>query len=653
MVLKKRRIVWLAVLLCLVLVEAAVWYASLDVIGYELSESAAVESVYPGGLKNVEGYSVDGDSYTPENADPQLLFSTLGKETSALAVDFAEPLEAGTFIEFYYAPAGGQFSEAMKETHVAKAGESRVVFPVGAEGCEGLRLDVNGAFRLKSVGVTASSASSVRDLSGRNFGRLAVTILLTAAVVFCAYAADEKRRADADPVPGKIRNGLSTWLPHEKLSVNEKVFLLVCFASYFVWSLVFLHAQYAPDEIMRYDVPKYIYVNGSLPYGYEESIRNPIWGISYGFSMSLPYLLQALFMKVTSFFTISSSALWIAARLVSVLSMTGVAYFAICVSKRLTKQPTRWIFISLTALTPQIVFLGSYVNLDAFSLFTVMFMIYVWVYGMQNEWSIRSCVWLGVGTGLCLLSYEFAYPFALGSVILYFAWHIVNRKRVTFKRFLLRGLLIAGIVLLVSGWYFIRNAVLYNGDIFALNASRPYAEMYARADLKPSMRMTMQKQGYSILGMLHGTDWIERTFKSTFYTFGYMSVFADEYVYTYIWILLCVAAAASLFALFRDRKKRDSARVTGAVVALFCAALTVAISVYFSWASDYQPQGRYVITAAPLLFAIIAYGINGLLGAIPHVGDKLKRYAAYLAVAGVLVFDIYAFVNCLRAFVYV
>ena len=91
----------------------------------------------------------------------------------------------------------------------------------------------------------------------------------------------------------------------------------------------------------------------------------------------------------------------------------------------------------------------------------------------------------------------------------------------------------------------------------------------------------------------------------------------------------------------------------GAVVALFCAALTVAISVYYSWASDYQPQGRYVITAAPLLFAIIAYGINGLLGAIPHVGDKLKRYAAYLAVAGVLVFDIYAFVNCLRAFVYV
>lgn len=651
--LKKRRMIWLAALLCLLLAETAVWYASLGITGYELPEKASVESVYPDGIESVEGYSVDGGRYTPENADPQIRISTLGHEAASLAVRFAQPLERDTLIEMYYAPGDEPFSEERKVETVIKAGADGAVFPVEAEGCRALRLDVNGAFTLESIGVSASSASAVRDLGGRSVGRLATVLLFTAAVLICVYAVEEKRRADADPVAEKLRKGVSAWLPHERLSVNEKVFILICFTSYLVWSLVFLKANYAPDEIMRYDVPKFIYENGSLPYGWEESIRHPVWGISYGFSMSLPYLIQALFMRIASFFTESASALWIAARFVSVLSMTGVAYFAVCAAKRLSKQPTRWIFIALTALTPQTVFLGSYINLDSFSLFTVVLLMYIWVYGMQNDWDVRSCVWLGAGAGLCLLSYEFAYPFALGSAILYCAWHIVNRKRVTFRRFLLRGLLIAGVVLLVSGWYFVRNAVLYNGDIFALNASGPYAELYARADLKPSVRMTMRRQGYSLLGMLHGTDWLQRTFMSTFYTFGYMSLFADGAVYTCIEIFLIAGCAAALFALFRDRGKRDSARVTGTLVAFFCAALTIAISAYYSWASDYQPQGRYIITAAPLLFAVVAYGINGALGAIPRAGERLKKYAAYLTVAGVIAFDIYAFINCLAAFVYV
>lgn len=650
--LKKRRTIWLAALLCLLLIEAVVWYASLGVAGYKLSASAEVARIYPSGLESTEGYAIEGDRYAPENADPQMRFSTLGNETATVVVYFAEPLESDVFTELYYAREGEDFSEANKSALTVPAGAESAVIPVKTEGCVALRLDVNGAFVMESVGVSAKSASAVTDINGDAVGRLIVIMLASAALVACVYAFEEKRREDADPAPQKIRSALSAALPHEKLAVGEKVFLLICFISYFVWSLVFLKASYAPDEIMRYDVPKYIYENGALPYGWEESLRHPVWGISYGFSMSLPYLIQALFMKITSFFTSSPYALWIAARFVSVLSMTGVAYFALCVSKRLTAQPTRWIFVAMTALTPQTVFLGSYVNLDAFSLFTVMLIIYVWVYGMQNAWDIRSCVWLGAATGLCLLSYEFAYPFVLGSLILYCAWHIVNRGSVTFRRFLLRGLLIAGVALLISGWYFVRNAILYNGDIFALNASSPYAEMYARADLKPSLRMTMQRQGYSLLGMLRYSDWIDRTFMSTFYTFGYMSVFADGVVYTYIKIFLIAAGACALFALFRDRKKRDGNRVTGALVALFSAALTVAISAYFSWSGDYQPQGRYIIAAAPLLFAIVAYGLNGALGAIPRVGEKLKKYAAYLTVASVIAFDIYAFVNCLEAFVY-
>ena len=39
-----------------------------------------------------------------------------------------------------------------------------------------------------------------------------------------------------------------------------------------------------PDERMRYDIPQYIYEHGKLPHGGDPSIRNPIWGTSYGIS---------------------------------------------------------------------------------------------------------------------------------------------------------------------------------------------------------------------------------------------------------------------------------------------------------------------------------------------------------------------------------
>ena len=84
--------------------------------------------------------------------------------------------------------------------------------------------------------------------------------------------------------------------------------LVLLFGFYVVWAVTQPYNS-APDEYMRYQIPEFIYQHGALPHGGDPSIRNPIWGISYGFTPILSYIISAGFMKVTSLFTTDPFAL--------------------------------------------------------------------------------------------------------------------------------------------------------------------------------------------------------------------------------------------------------------------------------------------------------------------------------------------------------
>ena len=156
------------------------------------------------------------------------------------------------------------------------------------------------------------------------------------------------------------------------LNSTEKLYIVCCFLICFLWSCLFLSADYGPDEYMRYEIPLYIFRTGTLPYGDEPVLRFEIWGFSYGFGLTLPYLTSALFMKLASFLAGPAFPLLIAARFTGILSYTGTVYYAMRIGKKRLSAPGQWMFVFLMSLTPQLVFLGSYFNLDIFALFTVM-----------------------------------------------------------------------------------------------------------------------------------------------------------------------------------------------------------------------------------------------------------------------------------------
>lgn len=101
---------------------------------------------------------------------------------------------------------------------------------------------------------------------------------------------------------------------------------------------------------MKWDICKYLYENNKLPRGEEESIRNPIWGISYAFQPIFTYMIGAGFMKIASIFTQNEFALVVSARLVSTLSMTVSIYLVIKIAEKLFKMIKEFINIYLLFL---------------------------------------------------------------------------------------------------------------------------------------------------------------------------------------------------------------------------------------------------------------------------------------------------------------
>lgn len=411
----------------------------------------------------------------------------------------------------------------------------------------------------------------------------------------------------------------------DRTVVIELLFLTLCFLFYFTWAMS-QQFDSCPDEYMRYLIPKYIYQNGSLPLGQDASIRNDLWGDSYGFGPMFPAIIAALFMKITSFFSTGTFHLLMAARMVSILSSVGTVFIVIRLSRRLFKDDTRFLFIALIAFWPQYAFISTYVNNDALSIFSTALIVYFWVRGLETRWDTKSCVGLSIGISICLMSYYFAYGFILVSILLFFWTNLRWRSSKDDTRLLLKKTaLIVTLVFAMAGWQFIRNWVLY-GDLFGLRIESYYSEIYATGVLKPSIRVTPQKAGMTLIDMIFTKGWLYQSYTSFIGYFGYMSVPLNEWMYHFHSVILGVGACGCVLTLayrliirIKYRKSRAKAQVTSVlrdpafnVSILIAALIPPVLSCYYSYSFDYEPQGRYWLTMIIPMMYLAAKGFEHL-----------------------------------------
>lgn len=442
--------------------------------------------------------------------------------------------------------------------------------------------------------------------------------------------------------------------------IEEAAVLILVFVLMTAWIVLTGNKVGGPDEPMRYKVAQWFYTHSSgLPRGDDPELLDSEWGLSYAFYPYFSYMICGLVMKVVSLFSKSGTALLFGARMTCAGFMTIGSYFVIRIGKELFGKEKGMLFAVLVIFMPGYHFLGTYVNNDSLSLMSAAIIMYAWVLAYRHGWTWKNCMILAVSMGLCMLSYYNAYGWVLFSLI-YFVLSILLCGEGTpgerFSFLIRRGLAVAAVTLGICGWFFIHNALIYNGDFLGRRAATECAEKYASRKYRPSIHFTPQKAGWSIRQLIFFQDpgwkhnWLAGALLSFFGVFGIYDVFMPETVskiYFFVtWIgVLCMILVFRSFAWHRYhvsvRKKKKVKRLNTETVTVTCREKTISrgkkfdihgifnfcmlgalitpfiIFFIYSYTVDIQSQGRYFACA---VYALIYFMVSGYFALL----DKLK-----------------------------
>ena len=388
------------------------------------------------------------------------------------------------------------------------------------------------------------------------------------------------------------------------------IFLIGLFCYYLIWTVSQPYNS-CPDEKMKWDICKYIAEHNSIPDGRDESIRDSAWGISYAFQPILTYMNCAVFVKIASIFTTQQFALVVAARLVSTISMTLTIYFVIKIANKLFKDKGiyKYLFIVFIAFQPITAFLASYINNDSTAILAISMIIYLWILGLESNWKTKHCILLGGAVGFCALTYYNAYGYILCSVLICLSSAVLNKMDA--KEIAKKALIVASVAFAVAGWWFVRNAIIYDGDILGTKTQNEYGDKYALEQYKPSVRKTPENSNESILHMLNEDAWAKTTVKSFVGIFGYQSILMSNKIY-YLYLSLWLIGGLGCLLKFKDLfiyKKEEKSKYILNYIFVIAIIIPILLSIIYSYTSDFQPQGRYIMG---IIIPFMYFVVNGI-----------------------------------------
>lgn len=361
-----------------------------------------------------------------------------------------------------------------------------------------------------------------------------------------------------------------------------------------------------PDEHSRYRVPLYICNHGTLPTGFEEELFSGECKWTYGFYTLLPYMVQGYAMRLVNLFTDSELILLYTARFVNVALGLVMAYIVLLLGKKLFQDDrVRWLFCFLVMFLPQSLFLHSYVNPDSMCLLSTALMLYGLIRGYEDGFSVKSCAFLTIGVVLCALSYYNAYGYIPVCALLFVAYFLKKEDgkwKYDWRNFLKKGIPICVAVLLCISWSFIRNFILYDGDIIGLKTMGEFIKSNG------IIRETPQSQGKSLYSMLFETNFFHDLYLSFVASYGSVSIRAKSGIYWFYRIVFALGIFGVIFCKDKNKSIKDGGILFHAGMAA-SILIPFIILIRFAYTVDYQAQGRYII---PGLIPFMYYVTHGL-----------------------------------------
>ena len=407
-----------------------------------------------------------------------------------------------------------------------------------------------------------------------------------------------------------------------------------------------------PDEINRYKIVEFIYLHGGLPAGTNPAVLIAGYGGSYAFQPMLTYIIDGYLLRALSFLSLSLETKVLIARMVNICFGLIMAVYVRKISKLIFKnQNAAWAFTFAIVFLPQNIFIHTYVNTDSMGLLSVAIIIYAMLKGMKDDYTISSCIHMSIGIILCAMSYYNCYGIVLCAMILFilqfFYQKEENGKERTFyhyKKLYKKGSLIIIIVLLGISWWFIRNAILYDGDFLALSTRKLCAAATCREEYNPFTRDTYQKLGIPVFTMIFGTDYYTLVWKSFIAMFGPMIIPTHHYIYMSFkyWF---IAALIGLFIpvksqVMTDYSKRQ--RTAFSSIMLLAMIIPAFLAIYYSYTWEFQPQGRYFLPMLIPFIFFLSIGIQKLFCLLSMLSGRINKKAEKI-VSFLLYHFLYAF----------
>ncbi len=375
-----------------------------------------------------------------------------------------------------------------------------------------------------------------------------------------------------------------------------------------------------PDEYVHIAASKYYQENWVPPSIEDPAVRNTYseYGVSRLNNSEVYYFFVGKFSVLTSF--LHTKPFWLF-RLFNILLLSCLVLYTI------KNTGARFIAIPLL-ISPQIWYVFSYCNSDAFALF-ITFLVGVQIVTPGSMFNLYlkqkpdyrfliRAILLGCLLGCLLLLKKNYYPYIgfIISLLGYQIWEMSDREdRILAGR---RLLIITLIGLALFG---LRRGTDYY--INGFDKSEKLAKMRVETagylynpttDLnKKHHHLYMKKRGVPLEYIVKVERFFEKTFRSAFGVYGYFTISNSPRYYNLV-RMAGVVLLLSFLGLIFFHSWRENAFITASCL-LFSLALIVA-DLFHSWTGDFQPQGRYLFPIISMLSIVYARNhkyLNGRL----------------------------------------
>ncbi len=399
--------------------------------------------------------------------------------------------------------------------------------------------------------------------------------------------------------------------------------------SYIAYLMVFILAQIVimaytsrpnshPDEYVHLRAARYYEKYWTPPAVCDPETKHTYspYGISRLNSREIVYLIAGKFSSIFSFLLMDSYQR---------LRLFNIFLFFILVLLCFKSTAFR-IAVAPLLISPQIWYVFSYFNSDAFSVFCIFILIHQilipksLLHRFLNQTLNMRTICLGIVLGLVfsilfLLKKNF-YSFIL-FVALYFVWwlyfeHIklkkANNGLVKRLGLILMSILFGYGIQISTDFYYYgfnkKEQIERCQDKFARSPYRPGTDLS-----KKNPHLQLRERGVSIKEVISKYKWGEKSFRSAFGVYDYLRISAPKSYYTSVKYMLLLFFAFVFLSLLIHSGTKEKVLF---LILLICSISLIGAHLWRCWEVTFQAQGRYLLPIAGMM-SLFLYSVKHIL----------------------------------------